>query len=105
MTGAAILRDGLSVGRRMSFIVAAETAGEILMTKIVLVCAPCDPKIGKNVVVINGENGVGRGLDVFGTGLICRQLLLAVVIPDRRRDFMSCLFAACILDFQRPQGL
>ena len=70
----------------MGFVVTAEATWKIRVAQIVLVCAPRDPKIGEDVLVINGENRIGRRVDVCGPGLKCCGLLLTVVPAGNRVD-------------------
>src|SRR4051812_39454510 len=89
----------------MSLIVASEAARKIRVAEIVLVCAPSDPKVGKDVLVISRENRIGGHVDVCGSGLKYRGVFLLVVVPDGCRNLLSCLIAARILDLQRLDSL
>src|SRR5215472_5219596 len=86
VTGAAVLRDALPVGRGMSFIVTSEATRKVRVAQVVFVCAPRNLEIRKYIFVVNGEDCLGCYVHVRGPGLNECGLRLGIKLPDCSRD-------------------
>jgi hypothetical protein len=96
VAGAAILCDGLLVGRGVALVVATETARIIGMAEVIRVGSPSDFEVGKYIATIRGQQSGARSLDIRGALVRDIRILLLVEAGKVRRNLLSSFFIALI---------
>src|SRR6185503_4937208 len=90
----AVLGDGLPVLRGVALVVAAETAGERLVPKVVRIGPPGDLQVGEDVPPIQGRNGLASGVHVRSALAVDVGVRLPVIVAEGGRDLQRDFRAA-----------
>ncbi len=95
MTRGAVLADGLlAIRRRVRSVMAAKAARRVRVPQVSGIGAPRHVHLGKNVLVINGQNYVPRPLNVGFALRVYLRVGLFVIRFNRRRDILGRIRSA-----------
>src|SRR5215470_10322107 len=101
MTRAAILRDGLLIGRYVTIVVTAETPWGIRVSEIFWIGTPGHFQIRKHVALINPGQHPAGDLNIVGTPRPDIAILALIESVQPGWNSLRGLFLAGVIGFQQ----